>query len=177
MVVVVNADALIHYPEFRAAERAFNMMEQVSGRAGRRSDVPGRVLIQTREPAHPVIEQVVRHDYAGFYKHEIEERKAYLYPPFVRLVNIYLKHRDNATVERHAAEYAARLRQLFGNRVHGPIEPKVSRVKSLYIRRIMLKIEPEASMTRVKHYLRDLYIDIRKDDLYKQLTLYYDVDP
>lgn len=177
MVVIVNADALIHYPEFRAAERAFNMMEQVSGRAGRRSDVPGRVLIQTREPEHPVIQQVVRHDYNGFYEHEIRERQAYLYPPFVRLINIYFKHRDASTVERHAQAYAERLRSLFGNRVHGPIEPKVSRVKSLFIRRIMLKIEPEASMLQVKQLLRGLYIDIRKDDLCKQLTLYYDVDP
>ncbi len=177
MVVVVNADALIHFPEFRAAERAFNMMEQVAGRAGRRGDVPGRVLIQTREPSHPVIQQAVRHDYTGFYNQEIEERKAYLYPPFVRLINIYIKHRDAATVQQHATAYAEKLRALFGNRVHGPIEPKVSRVKSLYIRRIMLKIETDASIRQVKQILRQLYIEIRKDDLCKQLAIYYDVDP
>lgn len=177
MVVIASADALIHYPDFRSTERAFNMLEQVAGRAGRRSDTPGRVIIQTREPDNPVLQFVARHDYEGFYQHELAERQAYLYPPFTRVINIYLKHRDQAEVERHAQAYAASLRGLFGNRVHGPVEPKVSRVKSLYIRRIMLKVEPEASMTQVKHYLRQLLIQLRQNDLTKSIQLHYDVDP
>lgn len=177
MVVVPSADAMIHYPDFRSSERAFNMLEQVAGRAGRRSDTPGRVIIQTREPEHPVLQMVARHDYEGFYNHEIAERQAYLYPPFARVVNIYLKHRDRDEVERHAKAYAASLRALFGNRVQGPVEPKVSRVKSMYIRRIMLKIEPDVSMSQVKHYLRQLLIQLRQNDLTKRIQLHYDVDP
>lgn len=177
MVVIANADQMIHYPDFRASERAFNMLEQVSGRAGRRSDTPGRVLVQTREPDHPVLQFVAAHDYNGFYNYEIAQRQLYQYPPFTRVINIYLKHRDEATVDRHARDYAARLQAMLGNRVNGPTVPKVTRVKSLYIRQIMLKIETGASMRHIKQLLRQLYIDIRQSDLHKSLTLYYDVDP
>lgn len=178
MVVIVNADALIHYPDFRATERAFNMLEQVAGRAGRRTDAPaGKVLIQTREPDNPVIQFVSHHDYSGFYNYEIAERRAFLYPPFVRVINIYIKHRDPIEVERMARMYTDHLKTLLGNRVSGPIEPGVARIKSLYIRKIMLKIEPEASITKVKEVLRNAYIQLRTNDLFKSLQLYYDVDP
>ncbi len=176
IVGVINADTLIHYPDFRATERAFNMLEQVAGRAGRR-DATGRVIIQTRQPEHPVIVHVSNHDFLAFYNQEIEERRRYNYPPFTRVINIYLKHRDPDRLIRFANDYAARLTTLFGNRVNGPKEPHISRIQSLYIRSIMLKIETEASMAKVKQILRELYIDVQASPATKGFTIYYDVDP
>lgn len=176
LVGVVNADMVINHPDFRSAERAFNMLEQVAGRAGRR-DAVGRVLVQTYRPEHPVLGFVKRHDYSGFYAHELEERRAFNYPPFTRVINIYIKHRDKDTVERHASAYAVRLRELFGNRASEPVEPSVARVQSLYIRRIMLKIELSASVKRVKESLRQLFVEMQASPETRGVTLYYDVDP
>ena len=175
MVGVLGADAVINYPDFRAAERAFNMLEQVSGRAGRAGH--GRVLVQTAEPDHPVIRFLKNHDYKGFYAHELEERRAFSYPPFARIVYIYLKHRDPRVLDHLADDYAAQLRSLLGNRVFGPEEPHVARVQNLYIRKIMLKIEPQASMSRVKEVLRDLYVRQMQSSSARGLTIHYDVDP
>lgn len=176
-VAVVSADTLINFPDFRAAERAFNMLEQVSGRAGRREGTPGRVVIQTSQPGHPVLGFVKAHDYEGFYNYEIEERRRYFYPPFSRVVNIYLKHRDQAALRGIAQRYADYLRQLLGNRVYGPKVPTVGRVQNLYIRNIMLKIEPDASMAKVKELLRDTYIRLHSLPDMKTTVVYYDVDP
>ncbi|MDO4319751.1 MAG: primosomal protein N' [Bacteroidales bacterium] len=177
LVAVVNADNVLNYPDFRSAERAFNLLEQVSGRAGRRSDNPGKVMIQTYTPAHPVVGFVKAHDYDGYYHWQLDERREYCYPPFSRIINIYIKHRDRATVDRLARGYADSLRRLLGNRVNGPVEPAVSRVASLYIRRIMLRIETNASIARVKDILRQQYIAVQASPLMHGLTLYYDVDP
>ncbi|MDE6100801.1 MAG: primosomal protein N', partial [Paramuribaculum sp.] len=152
-VAVVNTDALINQPDFRASERAFNMISQVAGRAGRR-DSQGIVAIQTRTPDHPIFPFVVNHDYRGFYESQIEERRSFFYPPFTRLIYIYIKHRDARELDELASVYANRLRQLFGNRVFGPEEPAVARVQTFYIRKIMLKIEVSASMKKVKEILR-----------------------
>ncbi len=176
MVAVLNADAIINFPDFRSAERAFNMLEQVSGRAGRREQ-SGKVLIQTRSPEHPVISFVQRHDYRAFYDYEIREREAYNYPPFTRLVYIYLKHRDERQLDEIAALYAEHLRRLFGTRVSGPARPGVARVQSLYIRQIMLKIELAASMTKVKDILRSLHAQMHAAGRTRGLIIYYDVDP
>lgn len=176
LVGVLNADTLINFPDFRSAERAFNMLEQVSGRAGRR-DTPGRVVIQTTQPTHPVIELVKEHDYHGFFSRELDERRRYNYPPFTRVINIYLKHRDRAVVSEVSGRYAARLRELFGNRVFGPEEPHVGRVQQLYIRKIMLKVETEASTRKVKEILRQVYEDFMRDRSLRSLVVYYDVDP
>ena len=176
VVAVINADALIHYPDFRSAERAFNMLEQVSGRAGRR-DGAGKVLIQTREPDNPLLECVKSHDYMTFYENELAEREKFNYPPFTKVINIYLKHRDFGRLVHFADQYAARLRALFGNRVNGPKDPTVSRVQSLYIKCIMLKIENGASMTKVKQILRDLYVEMQSSPATKGFMIYYDVDP
>lgn len=175
-VGVINADTLIHYPDFRATERAFNMLEQVAGRAGRR-DTTGHVMIQTREPDHPVIRHVSAHDYHSFYEEEIKERQAYNYPPFTRVINIYIKHRDIDRLISFADDYSTRLRTLFGNRVNGPKEPHISRIQSLYIRAIMLKIETDASMTKVKQILRDLAAEMQASPATKGFIIYYDVDP
>lgn len=177
MVGVLNADAVINHPDFRSCERGFNMLEQVSGRAGRRDGHRGRVVVQTYQPEHPILRFVANHDYNGFYDTEIEQRRRHFYPPFARLIYIYIKHRDRMTLSRLADNYARRLRQLLGGRVFGPDEPAVSRVQNLYIRRIMLKIEPDASVKAIKDLLRSTYIDLHADRDMRQAVLYYDVDP
>lgn len=176
LVGVLNADSLINFPDFRAAERAFNMIEQIAGRAGRRDD-KGRVLVQTYNPDHPLLELVQKHDYQGFYTRELEERRSFSFPPFTRIINIYVKHRDARTADECAARFAASLREVFGQRVTPPQEPPVGRVQSMYIRKIMLKVEREASMAKVKAILREKYVALSASPLMRGLTVYYDVDP
>lgn len=178
VVAVMNADTQINLPDFRASERAFNMLEQVAGRAGRRGDVKGEVVIQTYQPDHPLLKFISRHDYRSFYDTEIEERARFFYPPFTRIINIYIKNRDFKVTEFAAQILADRLRELLGNRVNGPDEPPVARVQSLYIRRIMLKVEINASMVKVKALLREninslvaTYPDVKRS------IIYFDVDP
>ena len=177
LVGVMNADALINYPDFRSAERAFNMLHQVSGRAGRRGDIPGEVLVQTFDTSHPVLAYARNNDYQGFYSHEIAERQTFGYPPFTRIINVYLKHREAAVVDAAAAQYADMLRQTLGSRVSAPIEPSVGRVSNMYIRKVALRLEPEISMPRLKDFLRQLYITIQSAPTTRSLTIYYDVDP
>lgn len=177
VVGVVNADALVNFPDFRSTERAFNMLEQVAGRAGRRGDNRGLVVIQTSQPSHPVFSFVAAHNYLAHYEHEIEERRQFNYPPFTRIIYVYLKHRDESQLNSLAVDFAKRLRDLFGNRVAGPDSPAVSRVQRFYIRRIMLKIETDASMKKVKQILRDLVVNMHSTDLMRGAIIYYDVDP
>lgn len=175
-VAVLSADLIINYPDFRASERAFNMLEQVAGRAGRQ-DVPGRVMVQTRQPEHPVIQFLKEHDYQGFYRHELEERRAFNYPPFARIVYVNVRHRDALRIQAVANRYASHLQMLFGNRVFGPEEPYVSRVQNQYIRKIMLKIEPTVSMTAVREALREAYRTLLVLPEMRGTTVFYDVDP
>lgn len=177
MVGVLNADSVINFPDFRSVERGFNMLEQVSGRAGRSDGRKGRVVVQTYEPSHLILRYVAAHDYAGFYGYEIEERRKHFYPPFVRLIYVYVKHRDRAVLARLADNYATRLRQLLGGRVFGPDEPSVARVQNLYIRRLMLKIEVNASISKIKELLRQTYLELHSDPEMRRAILYYDVDP
>lgn len=179
-VAVVNADALVNAPDFRSSERAFNTISQVAGRAGRRAgDSAATVSVQTRQPSAPVFGFIAAHDYAGFYAYEIDERQAHAYPPFTRLIHIYIKHRDAHAADEIAAAYARRLQALFGNRVLGPETPLVSRVQSLYIRRLMLKIEVNASMKKVREILRSVYEAFHQSALpgIRSAIVYYDVDP
>lgn len=177
-VAVVNADAQISQPDFRAAERAFNMIEQVAGRAGRR-DNPGVVAIQTRQPEHPLFAHLIAHDYLGFYRSELEQRRAHGYPPFTRIIVITVRHPERSDVEAVSRVLADRLRELLGNRVLGPEEPPVSRVQSLYIRRIMLKIEAAASMKRVREVVSQTVTQLRDSRFPPALKaiIHYDVDP
>ena len=176
LVGILNADNLINFPDFRASERAFNMLEQVAGRAGRRNK-RGLVIVQTSQPAHPILSYLQAHNYEGFYEHELEERRRYGYPPFTRIINIYLKHRDEDLLIKAAAGYAETLRHLFGNRILGPDEPHIARIQSLYIRKIMLKVETQASMSKVKAILRSVYEAQMADKSLRSLVVYYDVDP
>lgn len=176
VVSVVNADTIINFPDFRSAERSFNMIEQVSGRAGRK-DNDGVVSIQTYSPRHPIFNFILKHDYSGFYEYEVVQREKYGYPPFVRVIYIYVKHKDVAAVGSIAHNMASRLRELIGNRVTGPEEPAVSKIQNYYIRRIMLKVETNASVTRVKELLRDLKIEMTAKGLLSGAIIYLDVDP
>ena len=176
LVGVLNADSLVNFPDFRSAERAFNMIEQVAGRAGRR-DGKGLVLIQAYNPENPVLKYAQAHDYLGFYNHELEERRAFGFPPFSRMIVVYLKHRDANVLAETATKYSASLRAVFGNRVNGPQEPAVARVQNMYIRKIMLKMELTISMKKVKEILREQYIALTSSPLVSGLAVYYDVDP
>ena len=177
IVGILNADTMINFPDFRSHERAFDMLEQVSGRAGR-AHKQGQVIIQTSQPDHDVIKFVQAHDYEGFYQHELADRQQFGYPPFTKVINIYLKHREDATVGELAVRYSGLLRQVFGTRVLGPMSPLVARVQNLYIRQITLKMETAASMSKVKAILRSLYEQmLAADARMKAVRLYYDVDP
>ena len=150
---------------------------QVAGRAGR-AHKQGLVILQTSEPGHPVIEFVKAHDYEGFFKHELQERRQFAFPPFVRIINIYLRHRDEATVGEMAVRFSQLLRHTFGNRILGPEAPPVGRVQQLFIRQIVLKVEMQASMPKVKKVLRGLYEQmLTLDGRMKGIRLHYDVDP
>ncbi|MBD5305314.1 MAG: primosomal protein N' [Bacteroides sp.] len=176
MAGVINADTLLNFPDFRSNERAFNMLEQVAGRAGRRNH-KGTVLIQTTDPENQVLDFVTKHDYRGFYDLEIKEREKYSYPPFTKVINIYLRNKDASAVDRAAVVYATRLRSIFGNRVLGPEKPFVSRIALWYIQSIMLKVEAGASMKKVKDILRQLYESCAQLPDIKTSNIYYDVDP
>ena len=177
VVGILNADTMISFPDFRSHERAFNMMEQVAGRAGRKHS-QGLVLMQTSDPDHAVVNFVKNHDYLGFYEHEIAERQRFFYPPFCRIINIYLKHRDENALIELSVHFSKMLRQIFGSRILGPEAPMVARVQQFYIRQIVLKMETEASMKKVKEYLRTIYENmINADPRMKSCILYYDVDP
>lgn len=177
VVGVINADSMINFPNFRANERAFNMLEQVAGRAGRKSE-DGIVVIQTSNPDNPIIIDVINHDYLSHYNREIEERQQFAYPPFTKIINIFIKHRDSDSVMELSVRYSMMLRQVFGKRVLGPESPIVSRIQNLYIKQITLKMENSASMPKVKAILRDIYENmINADSRMKSAILYYDVDP
>ena len=177
IVGILNADTMINFPDFRSHERAFDMLEQVSGRAGR-AHKQGQVIIQTSNPEHDVIKFVQAHDYEGFFQHELADRKKFGYPPFTKVINIYLKHREDAVVGELAVRFSSLLRQVFGTRVLGPMAPIVARVQNMYIRQITLKMETAASMVKVKGILRNLYEQMLAHDArMKAVRLYYDVDP
>lgn len=176
VVGILNADTMLNYPDFRAYEHAFMMMSQVSGRAGRKGK-RGLVILQTKSPDLPLIGQVVHNDYAAFYRSLIAERQQFRYPPYYRLVYVYLKHRQNAVVEAAGVEMGAHLRQWFSGRVLGPDKPGISKVKSLSIRKIVLKLEPSLNMAEVRKYLALAQHQMLQDKRYASLQIYYDVDP
>ena len=176
VVGILHADSMLNLPDFRAYEHAYMMMAQVSGRAGRKGK-RGLVILQTHQPDLPLIGQVVRNDYAAFYRSLADERLAFRYPPFFRIINVYLKHQKDAVVQTASLELGARLRQWFGDRVLGPDKPAVSRVKTLSIRKLVLKLELGIDMPRVRQYLHLAQQQMLQDKRYSSLQLYYDVDP
>lgn len=176
VVGILDADSMMNYPDFRAHEHAFMMMSQVAGRAGRKGK-RGLVILQTRNKELPLIDQVVRNDYHALYSTLVAERQLFRYPPFHRLIYIYLKHKSDATVNSAATLMGGYLRQWFGGRVLGPDKPAVAKVKSLCIRKLMLKIENNLNPTEVRKYLLLARQQILQDKQYSSLQIFYDVDP
>ena len=173
VVGILNADTMLNYPDFRAYEHAFMMMSQVSGRAGRKGH-RGLVILQTKSPDSPIIRQVVDNDYSAFFRGVMAERQQFRYPPCCRLVCIYLKHRSDSLVDTAGLELGSRLRQWFGTRVLGPDRPAVAKVKSLSIRKILLKVEPGLDLRK---YLTLAQQQMQQDKRYASLQIYFDVDP
>jgi primosomal protein N' (replication factor Y) len=175
LVGILNADSLFHFPEFRANERGFQLLAQVSGRAGRRDH--GKVVIQAYAKDHPVIHYVLKHDFRGFYMHELDERHKFNYPPYCRLIEIRLKHKDERKLERMSIELSRILRTRFGNRVLGPTVPYVNRVRNYYLRNLMLKIEKGLAVAEVKRLLMTSLEEYRAIPENRQLFIQVDVDP
>ena len=176
VVGILNADSMLNYPDFRAYEHAFMMMAQVSGRAGRKGK-RGKVILQTKSPTLPVISQVVHNDYAGFYQDLLEERRAFHYPPFYHLVYVFLKHKHEQVCHQASMELGQTLRSWFGDRVLGPDKPAVAKVKTMNIRKIVIKLENGINQAKVREYLRYAQEQMSKDPRYGALQIYYDVDP
>ena len=176
VVGILNADTMLNQPDFRAYEHAFMMMSQVSGRAGRKGK-RGLVILQTKTPDAPLIRQVVANDHTAFYRSLFSERRLFRYPPFTRLVYVFLKHRSDGLVEAASLEMGSWLRQWFGARVLGPDKPAVAKVKSLSIRKLVLKLEPGLNMADVRKYLTLAQQQMLQDKRYSSLQIYFDVDP
>ncbi len=176
VVGIVSADNLIYFPDFRAFERAFQQMTQVSGRAGRHGH-QGKVIIQTYNPYHQAIRNVIDNDYQEMYRSQINERRVFRYPPFYRLIDITLKHRESETLNDAAARYAAGLREVFGTRVIGPEYPSVSRIRGLYIKKIMLRFERSEAIAEAKKIILDLADQLKTDKRLSSLQIHFDVDP
>lgn len=176
VVGILNADTMMNYPDFRAYERAFQLMAQVAGRAGRKNR-QGRVVLQTRSVDHSIIAQVMRNDYAGMVATQLAERKLFHYPPYYRLVYVYLKHKSEPLLEQAAQAAGSRLRAIFGNRVLGPDKPPVGRVQTLFIRKLMLKVETGAPVSYVRQWLVHVQAGLLADERFKSVMVYYDVDP
>jgi len=176
VVGIINADGMLNQPDFRAYEHAFMMMSQVAGRAGRKNK-RGLVILQTKQKDLPVISQVVHNDYASLYKTLISERQMFHYPPYYRLVYVYLRHRQDTVVQTAAIELGSRLRQWFADRVLGPDKPSVAKVKQQYIRKLVVKLENGIDMKKVREYLLLAQSQMLADKRYASLLVYYDVDP
>lgn len=176
LVGILNADNMLNYPDFRAHERAFQLMTQVSGRCGRKNK-RGLVVLQTSTPEHPVIQQVLQHNFTLMYETQYAQRFQYHYPPFVRMVEITVKHKDVNTVKNAAIELKNRMRSVFGGRVLGPVEPAVSRIQNLYLRQVLLKIENTASPVKAKELLQEIIHNLVSESSYRRVIVSIDVDP
>lgn len=176
VVGIMNADTMLNYPDFRAYEQAFQMLSQVSGRAGRR-DERGLVILQTKSADLPVIQQVVAGDFQTFARDLLEERSMFRYPPFYHLVYVYLRHRNEQLVDSAAIEMASRLRQAFADRVLGPDKPAVARVKTESIRKIVIKLEQGINLPLARQCMAEARTQLLQDKRYAAMTVFFDVDP
>ncbi len=178
VIGIINADSLLKYPDYRANERSYQMLAQVSGRAGRRGK-QGKVVIQTYDPSHRVIKQVIENNYSDLYFTEMEERKAFHYPPFYRIINLDIKHKNPEILHNQATYLGNQLRKHFGDeRVIGPQVPLVSRIRNYYIQSIMLKFEKDGiSINKVKTTIREVITQFQTTKLSKGSVVQPDVDP
>ena len=177
VIGIINADSLLKFPDYRANERSYQLLAQVSGRAGRR-DKQGKVVIQTYDVKHRVLKQVIENNYTDLYFTEMEERRSFKYPPFYRIINLDIKHKDPEMVNNQAAYLAAELRKHFGERVIGPEYPLVARIRNYYIKSIMLKFEKDAvSIVKAKTIIREVMTQFQTTKLSKGSIVQPDVDP
>jgi primosomal protein N' (replication factor Y) (superfamily II helicase) len=176
LVGILNADNMLNFPDFRAYERSYQLMSQVSGRAGRKNR-QGIVMIQTAQPNHPIIEMVVNTDYTGLYSTQLNERKAFKYPPFYRLINISLKHKDQTILKRASEQLAAGLKEKLGENILGPESPPINRIQGMFIMNILVKINRDTSLSRVKRMLNYFIDHLRQMKDYRALIIAPDVDP
>lgn len=176
IVGIMNADSLLNFPDFRAHERSFQLMSQVAGRAGRKFK-QGKVIIQTNDPSHPIIENIVRNDYRKMYHSQLEEREEYIYPPFYRLISITLKHRDPKILNRGALTFTRNLKKIFGIRIFGPQAPLINRIQNYHLLKILLKIEPKSSPSKAKWLLNREANNLKSQPQFKSITINFDVDP
>lgn len=176
VVGILSADTLLNQPDFRAYERSYHMLSQVAGRAGRRQQ-RGKVFLQTMNPDITLIRQVVENDYRSMYQEQMTERRSFAYPPFARMVVIYFKHRQASIIDTMARDAAQRLRLQLGSRVLGPDEPPIARIQSLFIRRVILKLENTLPLSQVRSLLWQLKSDLLADSNYHGASVYFDVDP
>jgi len=175
IVGILNADSLISFPDFRSFERSYQLMSQVSGRAGRKNK-RGKVIIQSFNPYHSVIRNVTDHDYLAMYNSQILERRNFKYPPFYRLIQLQLKHKDPRLLNLAAAEMAIMLRQILGNRILGPEYPMVSRIRNLYLKNILIKLE-KANLVKHKSQISKTIDAFRGKATFKAIKVDVDVDP
>lgn len=178
LVGVLNADALLYYPDFRSAERAFQLLKQVSGRAGRKNE-RGKVIIQVSDPQHPVITQLLSgNGYEDLFRFEMKERKDFLYPPYVRMIRIIVKHKDARLAEKGCRHLGDLLRKQWGSRVLGPVKPLIGRIKTLYIRELTIKIERNSKVIhKIKDSVFSAVDELNQYQEYRALRIYADVDP
>jgi primosomal protein N' (replication factor Y) len=176
VVGILNADTMLNYPDFRSYERAFQLMAQVAGRAGRKNK-QGLVILQTKSPDLPVIHQVMQNDYEQLYFDQLAERQLFRYPPFYRLIYVYLKHRKPEVLDQAADAMAQHLRTGLGDRVLGPDKPPIARIQTLFIKKMVVKVEQSASIAKVRDYLLAVQRAIMEDERFRSLIVYYDVDP
>ena len=176
LVAVLQADSILNQPDFRSYEHAFQMLEQVSGRAGRTGS-QGEVMIQTFDPKNSLYQHLIQHDYQGLYAEQIAERKAFGFPPFHRMIMLTLKHRDMGRLEAASGLLQQRLHQAFGSRVSGVIVPSVARTQNMYVRQIRLTIEANANITRAKEMVREQSRWVQQQTQCKGVVILPDVDP
>jgi primosomal protein N' (replication factor Y) len=176
VVGILNADNLLNFPDFRAHERSFQMMEQVSGRAGRRQKL-GKVVIQTSNPENRIIRLVVNHDYKNMFRLQIDDRKAFNYPPFSRLIKISVRHKDRALLNNFSDFLGRELKKIFGKRVLGPEFPIVSQVQLWYIKTILIKLEREKPVAKAKLLINEAIERLEKERGASALKIAIDVDP
>ena len=176
VVGILNADGMMNIPDFRADERAFQMMLQVSGRAGRR-DKQGLVVLQTSQSENPLLKLIQKSDYKGMAHKQLIERREFNYPPYTRLIMIILRSRDEQALDKISVSYTEKLKLILGNCVSGPVYPPVARVQTLFIRKIMLKIDTSLTVSDTRKVLENVHTEMQQNPLFKQILLHYDVDP
>ncbi|MFW5943737.1 MAG: replication restart helicase PriA [Bacteroidota bacterium] len=176
VVGILNADNMLNFPDFRAFERSYQLMAQVSGRAGRKKK-QGKVIIQTSQPGHSIIKNVLDNDFYSMYQSQLRERKEFMYPPYYRLVKILLKHRNRDVLNDASELLKKELQKIFGYRVLGPQDPLIGRIQNYHLKHLIIKIEKEKSMSKAKDMIRTITSKIRGSENFKSLQVHYDVDP